>query len=158
MPDPVRGRLPRVLWLLAGATSLALGIVGIVVPLLPTTPFVLLAAACFSRGSVRCERWLLSHRTFGPMVRDWRAHRAIPRRARQLAFAMMALGSAWAAWRLPTLGWLPALCCAAVAAWMWRLPAREDLVDAAATAATAAAATNGTLPASAADTVTPPPV
>lgn len=121
-------RLRRALWLFAGGLSLALGIVGIVVPLLPTTPFVLLAAACFSRGSVRCERWLLTHRVFGPMVRDWRAHRAIPRRARQLAFVMMAFGSAWAAWRLPTLRWLPALCCAAVAVWMARLPAREDIV------------------------------
>jgi uncharacterized protein len=122
-------RLRRALWLLAGVVSLALGIVGIVLPLLPTTPFVLLAAACFSRGSVRCERWLLAHRTFGPLVRDWREHRAIPRRARQLAYLMMAVGSAWAAWRLPMLRWLPALCCAAVAAWMWRLPTREDRLD-----------------------------
>ena len=66
----------RALWLSAGLVALLLGVVGIFLPLLPTTPFVLLAAACFSRGSTRCERWLLSHRTFGPMVRDWRRHRA----------------------------------------------------------------------------------
>jgi uncharacterized membrane protein YbaN (DUF454 family) len=119
--------LRRALWLLAGGLSLALGIVGIVLPLLPTTPFVLLAAACFSRGSRRWENWLLEHARFGPLLRDWRTHRAIPRRALRLAFAMMAVGSAWAAWRLPMLRWLPALCCAAVAVWMARLPAREDL-------------------------------
>lgn len=114
----------RLLWMLAGGLSLLLGVIGIFVPLLPTTPFVLLAAACFSRGSVRCEQWLLNHRIFGPMVRDWRAYRAVPLRAKQLATLMMAVGSAWAAWVLPTLRWLPALCCAAVALWLWRLPTR----------------------------------
>jgi len=115
----------RVLWLAAGVASLATGIVGIFLPLLPTTPFVLLAAFCFSRGSSRCERWLVEHPRFGPLVRDWRAHHAIPLRAKQLAWAMMAVGSVWAAVVLPPRwAWLPALCCAAVALWMWRLPTR----------------------------------
>jgi uncharacterized membrane protein YbaN (DUF454 family) len=118
-----RSHWQRVLWLLAGVLSLLTGIVGIFLPLLPTTPFVLLAAFCFSRGSLRCEAWLLNHPRFGPMVRDWRANRAIPLRAKQLATVMMAMGSAWAWWVMPArLGWLPALLCAAVAAWMWRLP------------------------------------
>lgn len=123
---PVRRPLwQRVLWLLAGAASLVCGIVGIFLPLLPTTPFVLLAAFCFSRGSTRCEAWLLGHRVFGPMVVNWREHRAIPWRAKQLAWLMMAVGSALAGWRLPQPWcWLPALCCAAVALWMWRLPSR----------------------------------
>ena len=113
----------RLLWLAAGALSLVAGVVGIFLPLLPTTPFVLLAAFCFSRGSTRCERWLVEHPRFGPMVRQWRAQRAIPLRAKQLAWTMMALGSAWAAWVLPPRwAWLPAVCCAAVALWMWRLP------------------------------------
>ncbi|MFG6448357.1 YbaN family protein [Roseateles sp. BYS180W] len=114
-------RLP---WLLAGFAALALGVVGIVVPLLPTTPFVLLAAFCFARGSQRCERWLLTHPRFGPMVGDWRQHRAVPWRAKQLAWFMMAVGSLSAALSLPRLRWLPALCCLAVALWMWRLPTR----------------------------------
>jgi len=113
----------RALWLLAGVCSLSAGIVGIFVPLLPTTPFVLLAAFCFSRGSARWERWLLQHPRFGPLVRDWRAYRAIPLRAKQLATLMMALGSAWAWWVMPrAFGWLPALLCTAVALWMWQLP------------------------------------
>jgi uncharacterized protein len=129
MPQPaaivpiVRARWQRLLWWLAGGACLLLGIVGIFVPLLPTTPFVLLAAFCFSRGSLRCERWLLQHPRFGPMVRDWRANRAIPLRAKQLATALMAAGSAWAWWIMPArFGWLPALVCAAVALWMWSLP------------------------------------
>lgn len=126
----------RLLWLAAGAAALLTGLVGVVVPLLPTTPLVLLAAFCFSRGSQRWERWLLAHRLFGPMVRDWRAHRAVPLRAKQLATVMMTIGSAWAAVRWPApYGWIPAACCLAVAVWLWRLPTR-----AAATASTGDAA------------------
>jgi uncharacterized membrane protein YbaN (DUF454 family) len=121
-PRPLWARL---LWALAGALALATGIVGIFLPLLPTTPFVLLAAFCFTRGSTRCERWLLQHPRFGPLVRDWREHRAVPLRAKQLATVMMALGSAWAAWVMPLRwAWLPAACCTAVALWLWRLPTR----------------------------------
>lgn len=119
-------RWHRALWLVAGALALAAGIVGIFLPLLPTTPFVLLAAWCFSRGSARCERWLLEHPRLGPIVRDWRAERAIPLRAKQLATVMMAAGSAWAWWLLPPQwAWLPAGCCALVALWLWRLPTRR---------------------------------
>lgn len=115
----------RALWLAAGTLALATGIVGIVLPLLPTTPFVILAAFCYTRGSERWERWLLEHPRFGPMLRDWRARHVIPWRAKLLAWVMMAVGSAWAAWTLP--GWwrpLPALVCLAVGVWMARLPSR----------------------------------
>ncbi len=115
----------RGLWLLAGFAALAAGVIGIFVPLLPTTPFVLLAAFCFARGSERCEAWLLNHRTFGPMVRNWRERRAIPLRVKQLAWVMMTLGCAIAAWRLPLAWcWLPAAVCLCVAVWMYRLPSR----------------------------------
>ena len=116
----------RAVWAGAGSLCLALGIAGVFLPLLPTTPFVLLAAFCFSRGSTRVERWLLAHARFGPMVRDWRARRAVPRRAKQFASLMMALGCLWSWWVLPgPWRWLPAPCCAAVAAWLWRLPDAE---------------------------------
>jgi uncharacterized membrane protein YbaN (DUF454 family) len=118
-----RSRWQRIVWMLAGAASLLLGIVGIFLPLLPTTPFVLLAAFCFARGSPRVEAWLLEHPRFGPMVRDWRAQRAVPLRAKQLATAMMTIGSAWAWWAMPPrIQWLPALLCSLVAVWLWRLP------------------------------------
>ena len=116
----------RVLWGAAGVIRLAIGIVGIFLPLLPTTPLVLLAAFCFSRCSEAWERWLLEHRTFGPMVRDWRASRAVPLRAKQLATVMMTLGSLWSAWMLPARwAWVPAACCLVVGTWLWRLPTRQ---------------------------------
>jgi uncharacterized protein len=124
-PDrpPARPLWQRAAWAGAGGLCLVLGVIGIFVPLLPTTPFVLLAAFCFSRGSTRVERWLLAHPRFGPMVVDWRARRAVPRRAKQLATLMMTLGSAWSWWVMPApWRWLPPLCCAAVALWLWRLP------------------------------------
>jgi uncharacterized membrane protein YbaN (DUF454 family) len=132
-PKPLQARphWQRVLWGSAGALALATGIVGAFLPLLPTTPFVLLAAFCFSRGSTRCERWLLTHPRFGPLIRDWRESRSIPLRAKQLAWVMMALGSAWAWWVLPArVGWIPALCCTAVGAWMWTLPSRPTRTEA----------------------------
>ncbi|MHB8948514.1 MAG: YbaN family protein [Rhodoferax sp.] len=116
-------RWQRWLWLVCGAVCLATGLIGVALPLLPTTPFILLAAYCFSRGSVRYEQWLLQHQRFGPMVRDWRAHRAVPLRAKQFATVMMGLSSVLAWWFMPPLvRWIPGLCCAAVAVWLWRLP------------------------------------
>jgi uncharacterized membrane protein YbaN (DUF454 family) len=124
-PLPPRPRWQRVLWAVGGALALITGIVGVFLPLLPTTPFVLLAAFCFSRGSERCERWLLEHRRFGPIVRDWRARRAVPLRAKQFASVMMVLGASWGAFALPVaVAWLPAAICAVTAVWLWRLPTR----------------------------------
>lgn len=127
-------------WLLAGGLSLLLGVIGIVLPLLPTTPFVLLAAFCFARGSERCEAWLLNHPRFGPMVRQWRATRAIPLRAKQLAWGMMTVSSLISAWLMPVLPWLPAVCCLCVGVWMWRLPTATPVAQALASATREAAA------------------
>lgn len=80
----------RLLWLCGGLLSLGTGIVGIVVPLLPTTPFVLLAAYCFARSSPRLHDWLANHPRFGPSIRDWDRNGAIHPRAKRLAVGMMA--------------------------------------------------------------------
>ena len=79
----------RPIWLLIGLTSLALGIAGVVLPLLPTTPFVLLSAYCFARSSPRLHAWLMANRTFGPLIRNWEQHRAIAPRAKLLAVISM---------------------------------------------------------------------
>ena len=118
-----RPRWQRWAWLVCGAISLAIGVVGIVLPLLPTTPFVLLAAYCFSLGSVKYEHWLLTHPRFGPMVRNWRANRAVPLRIKQIALITMVLSSGFAWWTLPAqVGWIPGTLCTVVGIWLWRLP------------------------------------
>jgi uncharacterized membrane protein YbaN (DUF454 family) len=82
----------------AGSLLVAVGFVGAFLPLLPTTPFLILAAACFARSSPRLEHWLLSHRQFGPVLRSWRAHGAIPLKAKILACIGMSVGYAVFCW------------------------------------------------------------
>jgi uncharacterized protein len=95
----------RGLWLAAGGLFLGLGLLGVVLPVLPTTPFMLLAAGCFARSSPRLHRWLLGHPVFGPPIRNWEENAAISRPAKRLAVASMAavlIGSlaAGAPWKL----------------------------------------------------------
>lgn len=82
-------RLPRWLLIAVGVLSVALGTVGIVVPILPTTPFLLLAAACFLRSSDRLYRWLITHPWFGTFIRDYREHHAISLRVKIPILALL---------------------------------------------------------------------
>lgn len=72
-----------------GSIALALGIVGIFLPLLPTTPFLLLAATLYFRSSPRLYDWLLSHRHLGPYIRNFREHRAIPLRVKIVSVSLV---------------------------------------------------------------------
>lgn len=96
----------KTLLVILGTVSLVLGLVGIFVPLLPTTPFLLLTAALWVRSSPRLYAWLLSHRRLGPYIRQFRENRAIPLRAKILSL---------------TLLWATLLYCilAVVDAWWW---------------------------------------
>lgn len=82
--------MKRTVWLGIGWSSLGLGAAGIPLPLLPTTPFMLLAAYAFARASPRLHRRLLHHRVFGPPIRAWYRERAISRRAKALALLALA--------------------------------------------------------------------
>jgi uncharacterized membrane protein YbaN (DUF454 family) len=95
-PASVRAGVRKWLLMAAGVGAVVLGTVGIVVPLLPTTPFLLLAAACFVRSSDRLYRWLLGHRWLGPYVRNYREHHAIsgPLKAVTLILLWASLGYA----------------------------------------------------------------
>lgn len=75
----------RILWICLGLVCVALGAVGVFVPLLPTTPFMLLAAFAFARSSPRLHKWLIEHKVFGPLILNWQAHGAISARAKVLS-------------------------------------------------------------------------
>lgn len=81
-----------VVWRGLGVACVGIGAVGVFVPLLPTTPFLLLAAWAFARGSERWRQWLVSHPRFGPAITAWQRERAIPYRAKVLAIVSL-LGS-----------------------------------------------------------------
>jgi hypothetical protein len=84
----------RLFWFVLGWLSLAAGIAGTVLPLVPTTPFILAAAFCFARSSPRFHAWLLGHRTFGPMIEHWQRERAIALRAKLWATVAIAVAFA----------------------------------------------------------------
>ncbi len=88
-PSTPRSGGLRILWLTLGGLALFAGTIGIVLPLLPTTPFVILAAFAFSKSSPRLHDYLTRHPRFGPMIADWRSHGAIAPRYKALAVSMM---------------------------------------------------------------------
>ena len=81
--------MTRLIWQLIGFISVGLGIIGIFLPVWPTTPFLLLAAVAFSRSSDRFYTWLTEHPHLGPPINNWRAHGAISPRAKLLAVLTM---------------------------------------------------------------------
>ena len=116
--------LMRALWLVVAVVSLTLGAVGVVVPVLPTTPFLLLAAFAAARSSRRLHAWLVGHRLFGPLITDWQANRTVSRRAKATAIATMAV-SAVVLFVVGPSTWLALAVTAlmvTVAAWLWLRP------------------------------------
>lgn len=80
----------RVFWLVVGILALALGGLGVVLPLLPTTPFVLVAAFAFANSSDKLHQWLLDHNIFGPLIANWQRYGAISLSAKVLSLLSMA--------------------------------------------------------------------
>ncbi len=121
---PIAPRRTRWLWWLLAYASLLLGLIGVVVPGLPTVPFVLLSAFAAARGSQRLHAWLLAHRQFGPMIRDWQAEGAVSRRAKWLATTMMTACAGIMFLTAPKW-WMAATgtsIMAIVATWLWFRP------------------------------------
>lgn len=116
--------LVRLLWRALALISIALAIIGVVLPLLPSVPFLLLAAWAASKGWPELETWLLNHTHFGPHIRRWRDSGAVPRRAKWLATVMMSLSACMLALSPAPLAvkvGVPVVM-AAVALWLWRRP------------------------------------
>lgn len=114
----------RLLWRALALVCVALGFVGMFLPVLPTVPFLLVAAWAGSKGWPALEQWLLKHPRHGPAIRRWRDHGAVPRRAKWAASGTMLLSAAllWTTALPMAVKWgVPALM-ACVAAWLWARP------------------------------------
>ena len=117
------------LWRALAVCALALGMIGVVVPGLPTVPFLLLAAWAGAKSWPALERWLVEHPRWGDAIRQWREKRAIPRRAKWAATWTMLFSAvillALMRWTGSHRWWLVALpmgCMAVVGAWLWMRP------------------------------------
>lgn len=118
----------RWIFALLGAFFVAVGVAGIFLPILPTTPFLLLAAACFARASSRVYNWLLNHSILGPIVLEWRRHRSIRYRVKIIALITMA-----ASFTVSIVFFVPywqgrlgmALFGIVMLVWLYRVPSRD---------------------------------
>lgn len=114
----------RAVWLVLGGMALALGVIGIVTPVLPTVPFVILAAFCFSRSSQRLHDWIITHPRLGPPVIAWRESGAISRFAKRISAASM-LAAFLLSFGLGLAGWIlaiQAVAMLAATAFIWSRP------------------------------------
>lgn len=121
-------RLMRSLYLIVGFAAVILAVAGVILPILPTTPFLLLAAACFARSSKRFHDKLLANRIAGPIIREWVEHRSIRRQVKRWVYLLMALSfgssilmmtSVWHQAMLAVLGIVLTL-------FIWHIPVRDD--------------------------------
>lgn len=118
----------RGLLLAVGTLCVGLGFLGLFLPVLPTTPFLLLAAACYARASERFHGWLLGNPVFGPLIREWQRHRSIPHRAKVNAIALMVLTLGVSIVFFvshPLVRALLAVFGAALALYLYRIPSRD---------------------------------
>lgn len=128
-PRPLAVPLVRWFYLALALLFLLLGIVGAFLPVLPTTPFILLSAWAAARGSPRLLDWLENHTSFGPMIRDWRRGGVVSRRAKWAATLMMATSAVYLVFAVSS-PWVVLLASASmglVLLWLWRRP--ESIPD-----------------------------
>ncbi|MEY3122782.1 MAG: hypothetical protein RI993_1607 [Pseudomonadota bacterium] len=119
--------LIRWLYFVIGLTALVAGILGIFLPVLPTTPFILLAAGCFARSSERFHVLLMNHRIAGPIICEWCEYRSMPRKVKRWAYLFMTLSFGSSILIVSSL-WLKAmlvLLALLLAFFIWRVPVRE---------------------------------
>jgi uncharacterized protein len=113
-------------WFALGWVMVALGFIGALLPVMPTTIFLILAAGCFSHSSPRFERWLLEHKWFGPPIVRWRESKAIPRKAKIVAITSMAGGYAVMLYTAQPVWWVDLIVALALIACALYVATRPD--------------------------------
>lgn len=125
----MRDLIKRTLLITIGWICVVLGVIGIFLPLLPTTPFLLLASACFMRGSPRLSRWLHLHPHFGPLLNNWHQYRAVSTVVKRRANISIVLSFAFSIYIVPLL-WhkmMLIVIAATLLIWFNRLPVMESV-------------------------------
>ncbi len=111
-----RPKLVRAIFFVAGTVSLAFGTIGIVLPILPTTPFLLLAVACYCRSSERMTRWILTNKYFGSYIKRYRAGKGIPLKTKIVALAALWITISYSAFFVVNQWWIVQLVLFVIAA------------------------------------------
>lgn len=112
-----------------GILFVGLAFLGVFLPILPTTPFLLVAAACFAKSSPRLYKMLLENKLFGPLIYHWQQSRSIPKRAKIIALTSIILATLWSCYILPVIE-LKILVVILVAwpfVFLWRLPISSNI-------------------------------
>ena len=128
MAEPSGSAFSRRLYVATGWICVGLGLVGALVPLLPTTVFLLIAAWAFARSSPRWHRWLHEHPRFGGTIRAWEEHRAMPLRAKRVALGALAGSYLFTAWAFGPWSWtaiVGGICIALVTVYVAHIPVLE---------------------------------
>jgi uncharacterized membrane protein YbaN (DUF454 family) len=131
MGQPHPSAWVRWLFLCLGLAALTLAVLGVFLPVLPTTPLVLLAAAFFARGSTRLHRYLLHHKVFGPIIQDWEEHRSMPPGVKPWALVVLTLSFAGSIYAVDAMPLRLALAASGLilALFLWRVPVRALTPD-----------------------------
>ena len=126
-PAETRSQVVRWVVLTLGILALVAGVAGVFLPLLPATPLLILAAACFARAHRPFHRWMLAHRYIGPMLHDWYVHRSLPYGTKTIAIVTMLVSFGVSIVFFVRPGWLKAvlaLVALGLATWLYRIPSR----------------------------------
>jgi uncharacterized protein len=118
----------RAVFFVIGVAAFVAGVLGVFLPLLPATPFFILAAGCFARAYRPFHEWMLAHKMIGPMLREWHQHRSIPYRTKMVAIVTMLLSFGSSIYFVVKAPWLQALLAVfatGLAIWMYRIPSRD---------------------------------